>query len=136
MLAKEIKIRNLIRQREFIKKQLDLTLLNGNAAVSYVGEVFPENLDYFHDEEGYDVQRLDSKEILTANMGMPIYVFSSSDVKLTPEELEKAESYDLETALREQLVNELVEGSEPHDAENDTAEQMAEALVNMFCEHD
>ena len=102
MLAKEIKIRNLKRQREFIKKQLDLTLLNGNAAVSYVGEVFPENVEYFVDEGGFSIQKIDSERVLAENMGMPIWVFSARSVELTPEELEKAESYDLEAALREQ----------------------------------
>ena len=101
MLAKEIKIRNLIRQRDFIKEQLDLTLLNGNAAVSYVGEVFLENFEYFT-EEGLTVRKLDSERILAENMGMPIYVFSARNADLTPKELEKAESYDLKTALREQ----------------------------------
>jgi len=60
MKAKELKIKNLIRQREFINSEL-LALMkyprpNGDVSVVYDGDLFEENETYFR-EEGFEVRR-------------------------------------------------------------------------------
>ena len=99
MLAKEIKIRNIKQQRDFIMNQLKEYLMehprnDGNTAYRYVGHVLPEIVDYFKGE-GFDVKCLISDMILSATQGMPIYLFTISDnVVLSDEELKAAEEFE------------------------------------------
>ena len=96
MLAKEIKIQNLKRQREFIKAQLSKMLNSpredGDPAYRYVGQVFPEVIDYFS-KEGFKVELITSSDSLAAaTKGMPVYLFTISEsVILSEEELKRAE---------------------------------------------
>lgn len=69
MLAKEIKINNIKRQREFIKKQLENRLKHpnkdGDTAYRYIGHILPEVIEYFKGE-GYNVERVVSEELTAA----------------------------------------------------------------------
>lgn len=99
MLAKEVKIKNIKRQREFIKRQLKKLLehpsKDGDTAYRYVGYVFPEVSSYFEDE-GYVVKRLDSDRILAATNGSPMFLFTiGNQIILTKEELEEAEAVEV-----------------------------------------
>lgn len=100
MLAKEVKIKNIKRQREFIKDQLEHRLNHqnedGNTAYSYVGHVLPEVIDYFK-AEGYKVERITSDMLTAATKGLPVYLFTISDeVVLNDEELKAAEEVEYE----------------------------------------
>lgn len=100
MLAKEIKIKNVKRQREFIKDQLEHLLdhqkEDGNTAYRYVGHVLPEVIAYFTNE-GYKVERITSDMLTAATKGLPVYLFTiSEDVVLTDEELKAAEEVEYE----------------------------------------
>ena len=100
MLAKEVKIKNIKRQREFIKDQLE-HLLNhqnedGDTAYLYVGHVLPEVIDYIN-AEGYKVERITSDMLTAATKGLPVYLFTISDeVVLNDEELKAAEEVEYE----------------------------------------
>jgi len=93
MLAKEIKIKTMKKQREFIKKQLSLAgnSKDGDPCYKYVGHVCPENIAYF-ENEGYKVTCLDYDAVIAETKGYPIYVFIVGDIELTEDELEAAES--------------------------------------------
>lgn len=98
MLAKEIKIKTLKKQRKFIEKQLKgITTCreDGNDIYVYVGHVHPEVIKYF-ESEGFDVTIVRSEMFMALTKGMPAYVFTVGDIKLTEEELKQAEEYDSE----------------------------------------
>ncbi len=101
ILAKEIKIKNIRKQREFIEEQLSQMLDNpredGSTAYRYVGQVLPEVIDYFT-KEGFKVEHITSSGALTVStMGLPVYLFTISDeVVLTDEELQEAEEVEIE----------------------------------------
>lgn len=62
MLAKEMKIRNLKKQREYIRKGLeDVATLqdDGDCSYVYVGHIFPEVVSYF-ESEGYRITQVES----------------------------------------------------------------------------
>ena len=92
MLAKEMKIKNLRLQREVIREELKNSFFEGEASYTYLGEVFPENVKYFQEVEGFEVTKLDSEEIRREYEGRPLYVFSAANVELNEEEMEEAES--------------------------------------------
>lgn len=93
MLAKELKIQAIKKQREFIEKQLRNRAegKDGDTYWRYAGTLFPEVKEYF-EEEGFDVKRIPSpKEFF----GMPLHSFTiRADLLLTDEELKDAESID------------------------------------------
>lgn len=81
MLAKKIKIHNLIWQRNFITKQLEAPRKDGDPLYRYKGYIYPENIKYFTDE-GYEVNTISNQE-----EGYKLYAFvPSDDINLTPEE--------------------------------------------------
>lgn len=90
MLAKENKIRTLEKQKKFIEDKLDSSASsspNGDVSYRYVGNVYPEVLEYLQ-QLGYDA-------LLSRNDdGIPVYVFIiSRNLLLTPAELEESKSY-------------------------------------------
>lgn len=100
MLAKEVKIKNIKKQREFIKEQLEHRLdhqnKDGDTAYRYVGHVLPEVIAYFTNE-GYKVERITSDMLTAATKGLPVYLFTiSDDVVLNDEELKAAEEVEYE----------------------------------------
>lgn len=94
-LAKDVKIQNLLVQRDYIASQLKSTKENprenGDTSYIYIGHVFPENCDYFR-REGYNVVTIKS-DLLTALVhGRPVFLFTiGNDVTLTGEDLKLAQ---------------------------------------------
>lgn len=80
MLAKELKIQNLKRQREFIKSKLELMIKDpykdGDTTLVYVGYVFSEVIAYFQGE-GFCVEKVSSGT--TETRYIPVYLFTISD---------------------------------------------------------
>lgn len=97
MLAKEIKIKSIKRQREFIKKKLDeitTSREDGNTTYIYIGDVFPEVIKYF-ENEGFVVTPINNDMMLALHSGLPTYRFTIGDIELSEEELKQAEEYEL-----------------------------------------
>lgn len=96
MLAKELKIKTLKRQREFIEEQLShgYGRDDGNTAYRYVGCMYPEVIKYFEDE-GFIVERIESDNLPNMIQGLPVYLFTISDIKLSEDELKEAESIEI-----------------------------------------
>lgn len=95
MLATEIKIKALKKQREFIEAQLKRIpeREDGDSAYPYVGHVYAEVIKYF-EEQGFTVTRLQSDSLMSFSRGMPVYLFTVDDsIALTAEELKQAEEY-------------------------------------------
>lgn len=135
MLAKEVKVNNLMRQRNFIKKAL---LARANApdcdpSWSYIGQIFPENIDYFK-EQGYKIDRFCSSQDLGLTLGKYIYVFNvSNDVKLSREEQKAAEAELVDCDEDDEIVdcdedNELVDCGSDDDKIREILEVLAETL--------
>ena len=98
MLAKELKIRNLKRQREHIKNALssvDSVRKDGNTAYGYAGDLYPEVRKYFEDE-GFTITKIESDKLTSMNGGLPTYIFTVGEVELTEGELKQAEEFGLE----------------------------------------
>lgn len=100
MLAKNLKIKNLKRQRKFITDQIEEMVKNpprdGNTSFLYIGNIFPENRKYF-EQEGFNITLLNYLEYTSESKGMPIYRFSVKDeIILEEEELEKAYRINIE----------------------------------------
>lgn len=93
MLAKEVKIKTMKKQREFIKKQLLGTSKDkdGDTSYRYVGYIYPEVRKYF-ENEGYDVREVKNEAVLGFTKGLPLFVFTVGDIVLTEEESRQAES--------------------------------------------
>ena len=112
MTPKEMKKQNLRKQKEFIDSLIDRfsKRADGEAAVPYIGELYPEVKERF-EQEGWYVYK--ANETLK---GMPIYIFSCANETLTPEELEEAWAY-----------------KEPEDEESDQEElpDLLKVLLNM-----
>lgn len=103
MLAKEIKIKTIKRQREFIEKQLRRISTehnDGDSAYSYVGYIYPEVIKHF-ENEGFIVTLLKSDMLLVATRGLPMYLFTVGDIELSEEELKQAEEYELDDEEKE-----------------------------------
>lgn len=94
MLAKELKIKNLKKQQDFIEAMLRYVAegVDGDISMLYVGYVFPENVSHFQ-AEGYDVVRVKSDSLTAAAAGRPVYLFTPQDIELTEEERKQAEEY-------------------------------------------
>ena len=95
MLATEIRIANIKRQREFIKEQLqklvDEPNSDGSCTYRYVGQVLPEVIKYF-ESEGFDVTLVKSDVLTALCKGLPVYLFTLKGYPLTSEEMKEAES--------------------------------------------
>lgn len=103
MLAKEIKIGNIKRQREFIEDQLKHPNKDGNTAYRYVGQVLPEVIAYF-EGEGYCVEHITSDMLTAATNGLPVYLFTiRDDVILNDKELKAAEEVELDADVDEMM---------------------------------
>lgn len=105
MLAKEIKIRNLKKQRNFIEKDLLKVMSlreDGDVVYYYRGHLFQEVKEYF-ENEGFNVERIDPPGKLASILGggMPVYCFTLKDIELTEEELEQANAYEPENSEEE-----------------------------------
>ncbi len=92
MLAREMKIKTIKQQREFIKAALSAYRKDGNPSYSYVGQVYPEVVHYF-EKEGYFVTKLNFEGLLVRTAGQPVYRFTISDFHLTDDEFKEAEDY-------------------------------------------
>lgn len=104
MLAKEIKIKTLKRQREFIEKQLRQITMDrddGDSAYSYVGYIYPEVIKHF-EKEGFVVKLLKSDMLLVATRGLPMYLFTVGDIALSSEEMKQAEEYEPDDEEKEE----------------------------------
>lgn len=97
MLAKDIKIKTLKKQREFIKEQLSHVDFqkDGNPAYCYIGYIYPEVINYFEEEEGLLVSQVHSDLLSVLTKGMPVYRFIPN-IKLSDEEMKQAEAYNPE----------------------------------------
>ena len=91
MLAKELKIKTLKKQREFIQEQLSHadTRNDGDTAYRYVGHLYPEVIKHF-ESEGFVVTQVHSDLLSAMVKGLPVYLFTVGDVELSEEELEQA----------------------------------------------
>ena len=99
-LAKEIKIQNLIRQRNFITKQLLKIkggIKDGDTTYRYVGHVFEENVAYF-ESEGFKVTKVESDMMTAKHDGKPAYLFVVGDVELSDDEMKEAEAIKIKEA--------------------------------------
>ena len=89
MLAKNLKIKNLKRQRKFITDKIEDMVKNppreGNTSFLYIGDIFPENRKYF-EQEGFNITLLNYLEYTSESKGMPIYRFSVKDEIILEEE--------------------------------------------------
>lgn len=113
LLAKEIKIQTMRKQREYIRNQLLKVAksVDGDTAYCYMGHVFPEVIKYF-EKEGFTVTKVQSELLSAITKGIPVYVFTIDDlVKLSEEELQQAEAYDYNKEITEKVSDE--EGEDP-----------------------
>ena len=119
MLAKELKIATLKKQREFIEKALKkLSELreDGNSSLVYAGVVYPEVIKHFK-EEGFTVKLIHSDSLLSKTGGNPIYLFAVDDeVDLSEEELKQAEEYEPKKTFEDESL-----GDNPFDFLSDIA---------------
>ena len=93
MLAREIKIANLKKQKEFIIKQLSTiskTNKNGDISYLYTGYLFPE-VRYYFENDGFKIE-----DFFDEGNGFPIgHLFTIRDnLKLTESERKEAENFD------------------------------------------
>ena len=118
MLAKDIKIKRLKRQRDFIEMHLQNMVYRDidEGIFTCLGMVYKENIVYFQ-KQGFIVQqmRLRSEEGITYEA----YAFIPEDVELTPEELQQAENYDYTEDIVKQKFLEESEGYEDDYYEDD-----------------
>lgn len=97
MLAREMRIKNIKRQREFIKKQLSTVREDGVTSFPFVGYIFPEVTDYFR-EEGYLITPVKSDILCAITRGQPVHLFTINDDdrhyrSLSEEEKKQVEEY-------------------------------------------
>ena len=88
MLGKELKIENLMIQREFIRKQLMQPNKDGDPSYLYVGQLFLENIRYF-EEEGMAITpiTIDNSKF----RGLPAYLFTCKVFELNDDEMKESE---------------------------------------------
>lgn len=93
MLGKEIYIKTVERQKNFIENQLRKAVMreDGSTTYTYVGEIFKEVKEYFT-KEGFRVTQINSPMI---TRGEPVYLFTINEESftLTDEEKEEAKEY-------------------------------------------
>jgi len=118
MLAKELKIKALLSQRDYIKQRLENSLYEEECSICfvYVGEVFSENIKYF-ENEGFAVTKLSSGNFELLYGGIPAYLFSVDDIQLSTEELLQADLFYNEGLVFEES-DELEEDDELDDPSN------------------
>lgn len=95
MLAKKLKIRTLLRQRNYIEEQLNQIGNNEEVDPDYchIGHIFQENIEYFK-KEGFEITRVESDMFTAMAEGAPVYLFiPKDDIVLNKEEIKEAERY-------------------------------------------
>lgn len=111
MLAKDIKIKRLKRQRDFIEMQLQNIVYQDveESAATCLGVVYKENIEYFQ-KQGINVQQV----VLQFEGGLECeaYAFTPKDVELTDEELQMALNYDYASDVENQR---FLEETEPYE---------------------
>ena len=113
MLAKNNKIKTLMKQRSFIEKGLSLIpeREDGDPSFRYVGHVYAENRDYFF-RQGYHTQKVDTDAVLMATKGYPIWIFvprDDAEMLLSEEEMEEAQKYLSPVAISEEEIDKHAE---------------------------
>ncbi|MBQ2835882.1 MAG: hypothetical protein IJE68_03510 [Clostridia bacterium] len=126
MLAKDIKIKTLLRQRAFIEEQLssasDSRNEDGDPAYCYTGYIYPENIEYFKNE-GFDVTRVKSDMLTAARKGLPSYLFTpNNDIELGMNDMQDAEEL-------------LEKEKEEHNQRKQEIHAVAEATADRLLEH-
>lgn len=92
MLAKQMYIKHLKLQREYITGILSSISINGNASRIYIGDVFPEVIAYFMGE-GYEFVSVENPK---NPLGLPEYLIRiQKGIKLTPAEKRYAENLEI-----------------------------------------
>ena len=102
MLAKELKIKTLMKQRKYIEDMISNTQYNvdGDTSIVYVGKIYPENLAYFN-AQGYAVDTYSSDDILKSAGGRPInLIYISNEVRLSKEEIERSQEINKEDEFK------------------------------------
>jgi len=97
MLAKENKIRTILKQRSIIEDELSqLSSRNGDPSYRYEGYIYKENIEYF-EKQGYKVVLVESDILKAMLKGRPVYFFTPNDeiINLNEEEMKEAEKYRL-----------------------------------------
>ena len=91
MLAKELKIKNLMQQRAFITERIQKRFdsLDGDTVFIYVGQLFGENILYFKNE-GFKIISIEPGVVSEAKY-LPIHIFliDESSINYSDEELDK-----------------------------------------------
>ena len=87
MLAKEIKLANIKKQKDVIEAGLRELLSNprGRLEFKFVGDVCQEVVSWF-EAEGINVRRVTVPELIAKNDGLPTWIFSAVDVEISEEE--------------------------------------------------
>ena len=98
MLAKELKIKTLERQKCFIEGMLreSAEKEDGNVCISYVGDIYEENIKYLEDE-GFYIYREISSAAMAVTRGVPINIITINEnrVKLNLTEIEESKQENL-----------------------------------------
>ena len=102
-LAREIVIRNMMRQRKFIQELIEKKLedLNddGNSTVRYIGNIFKENIEYFESPEmGFKVEKINYLNEPFELIGLSLYrIYPNQDEdfyeELTEQEIVESGKY-------------------------------------------
>lgn len=123
MLAKELKIKNLMQQRAFITERIKKRFesLDGATSAIYVGQLFEENIAYFK-HEGFKIISIEPGVVLEAKY-QPVHIFlidennlnlsademdemSNTEIRKAPEDTSKEEIENLFNSLISELSKE------------------------------
>lgn len=87
MLAKEIKLANIKKQKDVIEAGLRELLSNpiGRLEFKFVGDVCPEVVSWF-EAEGINARKVTVPELIAKNDGLPTWIFSAVAVEIPEEE--------------------------------------------------
>ena len=126
MLAKDLMINSLNRQKLFIINRITAMTINpsrdGETSIRYIGEIFPQ-VRKFLEDEGFVITCCGRFPIGHKLGGYPLNLITIKDFSLTEEELEKAESVEVDSSYSEliiQLLNAEVESCLREIEENDS----------------
>lgn len=114
MLAKDLKIKNIKKQKSFIHdqivKRLEHPRNDGDTAYVYIGHILPEVITHF-ENEGFTIVPINSDSLTALAKGLPVYRFTiSQNVTLNEEELKAAEEIDQnENDYADNFTEELID---------------------------
>lgn len=118
MLAKELKIKHLKEQREIIEKGL----IRSKGCYIYVGEIFPENIEYF-ESQGFEVSIIAVEMLEALRGGKTTWLISiDSELKLSEEEMKQAEEYVKEETSAANALADFLKSLVPSCAKDDQNE--------------